>query len=197
VSHPIPLHPDADLAVVLDDLRQSVAAWGDEGMVARLFRASICLMLLSILDTLIELLADFRAGRLPPVLEAEDETRDERIAPAPPVSRDSAGSFPQGAASRRLRAPGKDRVGACGPIPAGVAEQSAAQYPALARRGAVFPLARARVPCAARSPGRAVSPFTHQPSRDGPLKNSGVWMPRLAMSISLRYRNDLADLRSR
>jgi hypothetical protein len=73
VSHPIPLHPDADLAVVLDDLRQSVEAWGDEGMVMRVFRVSVCLLLLSILDTLIDLLADFRAGRLPPVLPAEDE----------------------------------------------------------------------------------------------------------------------------
>jgi hypothetical protein len=85
VSHPTPLHPDADLAVVLDDMRQSVAAWGDEGMVMRVFRASICLMLIGILDTLIDLLADFRAGRLPPVLPAYDE-RDapaQRETPAP------------------------------------------------------------------------------------------------------------------
>jgi hypothetical protein len=61
------------LAVVLDDMRQSVAASGDEGLIMRVFTAGIRLMLLSILDMLIDLLADFRAGRLPPVLPAEDE----------------------------------------------------------------------------------------------------------------------------
>jgi hypothetical protein len=101
VSHPTPLHPDADLAVVLDDLRQNVAAWGDEGMVMRLFRASICLMLLSILDTLIELLADFRAGRLPPVLPAEDESET-------PAQR--ATSSRQGRTARHARTPGPYRA---------------------------------------------------------------------------------------
>jgi hypothetical protein len=97
VSHPIPLHSDADLAVVLDDMRQDVAAWGDEGLVMRFFRASICLMLLSILDTLIELLADFRAGRLPPVLPAYDEHD---------IPAERAAASPRGPASRQTRAPG-------------------------------------------------------------------------------------------
>jgi hypothetical protein len=114
VSHPTPLHPDADLAVVLDDLRQSVAAWGDEGMVMRVFRAGICLALLSILDTLIDLLADFRAGRLPPVLPAKDEparrvgfqptTATEcNAADEPSASASPAAASPQ-RAERRIRA---------------------------------------------------------------------------------------------
>jgi hypothetical protein len=135
VSHPIPLHPDADLAVVLDDMRQSVAAWGDEGMVMRFFRASICLMLLSILDTLIELLADFRAGRLPPVLPAQDESetpapsamRDRRTDP-PPTPAGPAAAFPNAAASRPIRAPrdacSNDDDDALADVP----EQSAAQH---------------------------------------------------------------------
>ncbi len=70
MSHPTPLHPDADLALVLDEMRQSVAACGDEGLIMRVFVVGIRLALLSILDTLIGLLADFRAGRLPPLLPA-------------------------------------------------------------------------------------------------------------------------------
>jgi hypothetical protein len=79
------------ITVVLDDLRQNVAAWGDEGMVMRVFRASICLMLLGILDTLIDLLADFRAGRLPPVLPAEDET----VIPSKQETEDTGSATPQ------------------------------------------------------------------------------------------------------
>jgi hypothetical protein len=117
VSHPIPLHPDADLAVVLDDLRQSVAAWGDEGMVSRFFRASICLMLLSILDTLIDLLADFRAGRLPPVLPALERsgkpatsgTKDQRgIEPPQAAAAGAAGASPRRSTGRLVRAPSAD-----------------------------------------------------------------------------------------
>jgi hypothetical protein len=104
LSHPIPLHPDADLAVVLDDMRQSVAAWGDEGMVMRFFRASICLMLLSILDTLIELLADFRAGRLPPVLPALDESFAIPAANGPPRQRTAARRGQRPASPRTPRA---------------------------------------------------------------------------------------------
>jgi hypothetical protein len=101
VSHPTPLPPDADLAVVLDDFRQSVVAWGDEGVIVRAFRAGICLMLLSVLDMLIDLLEDFRAGRLPPVLPAEDEG-------GMPAERATAP--PQGPASRRTRAAGNASV---------------------------------------------------------------------------------------
>jgi hypothetical protein len=104
VSQPIPLHPDADLAVVLDDLRQSVAAWGDEGLVMRFFRASISLMLLSILDTLIELLADFRAGRLPPVLPA-----DEPLAPSPSATTDDSSTTPPQCGTTSAKAPAARR----------------------------------------------------------------------------------------
>jgi hypothetical protein len=79
LSDPTPLHPDADLALVLDDLRQSVAASGDEGLIMRVFVAGIRLALISILDTLISLLADFRAGRLPPVLPAYESSAHRRI----------------------------------------------------------------------------------------------------------------------
>ena len=134
MSHPTPLHPDADLAVVLDDLRQDVAAWGDEGMVMRVFRAGICLMLLSILDTLIDLLADFRAGRLPPVLPAYDEATsqselsvdDSSIAPA---SREK--SSPEAPTSRGVRAP--RAVAPCAD-PADAPEPSSAQHIAPASR---------------------------------------------------------------
>jgi hypothetical protein len=114
LSHPTPLHPDADLAVVLADLRQNVAAWRDEGMVMRVFRASICLMLLSILDTLIELLADFRAGRLPPLLpalersnkQAERGTHDQQTTPPPPEPTASADALPPRRSTvRPVRAP--------------------------------------------------------------------------------------------
>jgi hypothetical protein len=140
VSHPIPLHPDADLAVVLDDMRQSVAAWGDEGMVMRFFRASICVALLSILDTLIELLADFRAGRLPPVLPAHDEYES---------AAEGAAASPRGRASCQSREPGNRSVtaagNACADAPGDAPDQCADQStdhnaePALRRWRAVPP----------------------------------------------------------
>jgi hypothetical protein len=126
VSHPIPLHPDADLAVVLDDMRQSVAAWGDEGMVMRVFRARICLALLSILDTLLDLLADFRAGRLPPVLPAHDEAapRSRRsVVPAATIPAQPETPSPEGAAARPIRAP---RDGAPRAAPADAPEKRTA-----------------------------------------------------------------------
>jgi hypothetical protein len=143
VSHPTPLHPDADLAVFLDDLRQSVAAWGDEGMVMRVFRAGICLALLSILDTLIDLLADFRAGRLPPVLPAYDEPeshrRDQTEAPliaAPPLKpEDPAAAAPKRPAARHARAPGADAP--CD-APSDAPEPGSAEYAAGAPRRPIF-----------------------------------------------------------
>jgi hypothetical protein len=141
VSHPTPLHPDADLAVVLDDLRQNVAAWGDEGMVMRVFRASICLMLLSILDTLIDLLADFRAGRLPPVLPAYDETPNERMAPPASVPADPAAISKQRAASRHMSAP---RAAAPHGTSADLSEQWDAQHAAPAPRRPAFTVSPSR-----------------------------------------------------
>ncbi len=77
MSHPTPLHPADSLERALDDMRQSVAAIGDEGLVMRVLTAQIRLALLSILDMLIDLLADFRAGRLPP-LRTMDESSIQR-----------------------------------------------------------------------------------------------------------------------
>jgi hypothetical protein len=150
VSHPTPLHPDADLAVVLDDLRQSVAAWGDEGLVMRFFRASICLMLLGILDTLIELLADFRAGRLPPLLPAVDESSalpsvrgggDSSTIAAP---RDTPS--PQDRAAHGVRAPCRDIADAPHDAPAEVPDQTAADDVGVARRHAELPRSPPRLP---------------------------------------------------
>jgi hypothetical protein len=178
VSHPTPLHPDADLAVVLDDMRQDVAAWGDEGLVMRFFRASICLMLLSILDTLIELLADFRAGRLPAVLPAYDETPDERAAPPPPAPADPVAASRRSAASRHTSAPRADdpcataadapeRSDAVRPVQApcrlisfGPAPRLPIRHPDHRRRGTVFyPSHVPRWPSAAF--GEIAAPQTH------------------------------------
>jgi hypothetical protein len=65
VSHQTLLHPADSLERALDDMRQSVAASGDEGWLMRVLMEQFRVALLSILDTLIGLLADFRAGRLP------------------------------------------------------------------------------------------------------------------------------------
>jgi hypothetical protein len=89
VSDQPPLHPDDRLERALGDMRQSVAARGEEGWVDRVLMAGIWLALLSILDTLIELLADFRAGRLPPVLAAELEPGRGVGHPPTVASRDS------------------------------------------------------------------------------------------------------------
>jgi hypothetical protein len=53
-------------------MRQSAAERGDDGWLMRVPTAQICLLLLSIIDTLIDLLARFRAGTLPPILPARD-----------------------------------------------------------------------------------------------------------------------------
>jgi hypothetical protein len=140
VSHPTPLHPDADLALVLADLRRNVAAWGDEGMVMRVFRASICLMLLSILDTLIDLLADFRAGRLPPVLPAEDEST---------VATQRETASRQGHAAPRERASVSVRANTPRDAPADAPEPSAAP----ASRPPAFPLPSPRAPLRHPEPG--------------------------------------------
>jgi hypothetical protein len=179
VSHQTPLHPDADLAVVLDDLRQNVAAWGDEGMVMRVFRASICLMLLSILDTLIELLADFRAGRLPPVLPALDESpagqaRIRRTGPSPTVPSNV----------RRTRAaptiaPDSRRVGDSSTIPA--KHNTGDHRPAPPRL--TFPRHEDTRRAAAGYPSRVPRP---------PWRNFGTDTPSRPMSTSLRYQNEKA-----
>jgi hypothetical protein len=189
VSHPIPLHPDADLALVLDEMRQSVAAWGDEGLVMRVFKAGICLALLSILDALIDLLADFRAGRLPPVLPAEDElacavarrvgfqptiaTKSESAdAPStPPSPADPAVTFPRDPISRKIRAPEtNDRRAA----PSGDPEQSAALAPR--RPGLVLVSAAFAIPRAGKWP----RVFTFHPSHvpRPPADGLGFWGAR-------------------
>jgi hypothetical protein len=172
VPHPIPLHPDADLAVVLDDMRQSVAAWGDEGMVMRVFRAGICLMLLSILDTLIELLADFRAGRLPPVLPAEDEPA-RRVGFQPTIAtkcdpaNEPAASGAPAPASRPIRARRTEDARAAA---AGASEQSAAAQGDAAPRRSAPRLPSPRAPI--RRPGhgpRAVTFYSsHVPRPAAP-----------------------------
>jgi hypothetical protein len=150
VSHQTPLHPDADLAVVLDDMRRRVAAWGDEGMVMRVFRASICLMLLSILDTLIELLADFRAGRLPPVLPALERPSNaaargaEHHRKTPRLSPEAAARAPShGAAACDISTPDAENVRAT----------PAAGRPAQAPRAPGSPLSSPRL--AIRGPATA------------------------------------------
>jgi hypothetical protein len=127
VSHPTPLHPDADLALVLADLRRNVAAWGDEGMVMRVFRASICLMLLGILDTLIELLADFRAGRLPPVLPAEHE-RASRVGDSPAIATKCEPADAQAASAAASRPTRARRIDDPSAPPAGAPEHSQADH---------------------------------------------------------------------
>jgi hypothetical protein len=153
VSHPIPLHPDADLALVLDELRQSVAAWGDEGLVMRVLRARICLALLSILDTLIDLLADFRAGRLPPVLPA-DEARappsrcaTDASSSMLPVRMPSASSTPR---SRRMVDDTVDESSAIAARPETASPRTAAPCHAIAPSDPAF--ARAQPPPSPRAP---------------------------------------------
>jgi hypothetical protein len=158
VSHPTPLHPDADLALVLDELRQSVAASGDEGLILRVFVAGIRLALLSILDTLIGLLADFRAGRLPPVLEAEWETRHERTAP-PPSPDDRTAASKQGAASRPAHT---SRTTDPRATSAGAPEQNATEHADAAPRRSGSPLAAPPPPV--RHPGHGPRATAFRPS---------------------------------
>jgi hypothetical protein len=137
VSRQTPLHPDDSLERALDDMRQYVATCGDEGLVMRVLTAQIRLALLSILDTLIGLLADFRAGRLPPVLPANSEP-GRRAADSPAVPAECETPSPRLIASRRIRAPGDgggrmpDGTGADAP------EQPAARAP---RRAGLSPSA--------------------------------------------------------
>jgi hypothetical protein len=174
VSHPTPLHPDADLALVLDEMRQSVAAWGDEGMVMRLFRAGICLALLSILDTLIDLLADFRAGRLPPVLPAYDEPaydepaydeiKDETTAEARPAPAHPPAVSKPDAASRPIRTRSADDPRA---EPADVPDRSAAPRPGLPARHAAASLSPPRLAIRHPAPAPRADAFhpSHVPRR--------------------------------
>jgi hypothetical protein len=186
VSHQTPLHPDADLAVVLDDMRQSVAAWGDEGLVMRFFRASICLMLLSILDTLIELLADFRAGRLPPVLPAYDAPT-----PRPSATADDPSSItaqretpsPQRPAARHIRAP---RPATSGAAAANAPEQIAVRAPPRP----AFALSPAKPPVRRPRHGpRGVAGYPSVVPRC-PWPNQGAESPLKHLPILLRYHNE-------
>jgi hypothetical protein len=138
LSHPTPLHPDADLALVLDEMRQSVAECGDEGLIMRVFVVGIRLALLSILDTLIGLLADFRAGRLPPLLPALSELS---TAPSGPSANGSAiiAAQPETpslrfAASRHTRALRNPSADAASGAPGETAAPSGARSSALASR---------------------------------------------------------------
>jgi hypothetical protein len=176
VSHPTPLHPDADLALVLDEMRQSVAAWGDEGMIMRVFRASICLMLLSILDTLIELLADFRAGRLPPVLPAKDEpARRVGFQPTIATKCEPADERPAPAASQRA-APSR-------PSRARRADDPRAEPPHAPRQSDTP--APNRIVSLVSPTCRPVPP----PSREARSEKIRAGHPRQRTPISLRYQN--------
>jgi hypothetical protein len=92
-------------------MRQCVAPRGDEGWFTRLLTAEVCLTLLTIIDALIDLLARFRAGTLPPVLPARDRSAvpadgrpgDQRAARSPA---DPAASSGRIAAAPRIRAAG-------------------------------------------------------------------------------------------
>jgi hypothetical protein len=145
VSHPIQLHPADSLERVLDDMRQSVVAHGDDGWVNRVLMAGIWTALLSLLDTLIGLLADFRAGKLPPVLPARDrsaiptdrERADQRTTPGPRAATDPAAASPEDSAPRPvLRNRGK---GPC-PAPADHPEKAATGQPDPAPRRSASPL---------------------------------------------------------
>jgi hypothetical protein len=127
LSHPTPLRPDADLAHVLEDMRRCVAARGDEGLLMRVLTMRIRLALLSILDTLIGLLADFRAGRLSPVLPALDEPEHQPHAPPPHAQSDPAALFRENPAARRTRVPNVRFVEDPSDTPAAAPEQNAAE----------------------------------------------------------------------
>jgi hypothetical protein len=197
VSHPIPLHPDADLAVVLDDMRQSVAAWGDEGMVMRVFKASICLMLLGILDTLIELLADFRAGRLPPVLPAVDQSSAlpsvRGMDDSSTIAARSETRSPQRLTSRPMRAPRDASAKISEGAPADAPEHGAVPTFALAPRYPARPPSPSRLPASRPEHGRrriAVHP-SHVPRwRDW----ANTERSRRAGACCFRY--DIGTLRS-
>jgi hypothetical protein len=208
VSHPIPLHPDADLALVLDEMRQSVAAWGDEGMVMRVFRAGICLALLSILDTLIELLADFRAGRLPPVLPARDrpairtsgEPEDQRTAPPPPA--DAADAPARGATRRPIHVPDAVDSGAAS---ADVPGRSAAEcarlpdHPSPAPPASAFPPRHIPLRHRAHGPRRLTFHPSHVPRPSG----AAFWRGRATrnrvhfVTFSIHSDNAISCLPSR
>jgi hypothetical protein len=164
VSNPIPLHPADSLERVLDDMRQCVASRRDEGWVTRAVMVLIRHELLRVLDILIGLLADFRAGRLPPVIPAKCEpnlgvggsptvegrcergnerTNQTRSGPAA-----WAASPPRGAPSRQDNAPGDARATAPSPWPG----QRTAKW--ATRRVAPAP----RSPSPLRSPGRVSIP---------------------------------------
>jgi hypothetical protein len=137
VSQPTPLHPADSLERALDDMRQSVAALGDEGLVMRVLTMQIRLALLSILDMLIDLLADFRAGRLPPLLPALDrstittkcEPANQRTVSPPPASGEPAGPAPPRNTSRQIDAPAGTPSNSSADAGAGAPEQCTAQAP--------------------------------------------------------------------
>jgi hypothetical protein len=128
VSHPIPLHPADSLERVLEDMRQCVASRRDEGWATRAVMVLIRYELLRVLDILIGLLADFRAGKLPPVLPADCETRAQRTAAPPPASAAAVDSRPQGAAARHIRAPGNRPANSTSDASGDAPEHIAAQH---------------------------------------------------------------------
>ncbi len=109
VSRQTPLHPADSLERALDDMRQSVMAHGDEGLIMRVLTLQFRLALVSLIDTLIDLLAAFRAGRFPP-LPAVDDSPEPRSPDRPGASSASATRHEtpsgRGTASRGRPAPG-------------------------------------------------------------------------------------------
>ncbi len=143
MSHPIPLHPADSLEHVLDDMRQCVASRRDEGWLTRALMLLIRYELLCIIEILLGLLADFRAGKFPPVPQAAEirrvgdsptiaaqfETGRDGTAP-PPVPARAIASPRRAAPSREIPAPGA--------IPANDPAGDPADAPEPARRGPAY-----------------------------------------------------------
>ncbi len=121
---------------VLDDMRQCVASRGEEGWVTKAVMLLIRYELLCIIEILLDLLARFRAGKLPPVLPAE-RAPGRWVGDSPTIDPGCQTVSPRHAVPRPSRAPAATRATAPRDASSNPPEPSAADAP---RRPPVVPL---------------------------------------------------------
>jgi hypothetical protein len=159
VSHPLPLHPADRLERVLDDMRQSVASSGDEGWLMRIVAMVICRFLDQILEMLVGVLAEIRAG----TIVLPDWAYDSPITASRPLPVDGA------APSQRSRATGANTPSTA---PACAAEPRAPETAALVARRVEYIASSSRLRI--RRPAHGPGGHAFHPSAvpRGPIRES-------------------------
>jgi hypothetical protein len=172
-------------------MRQSVMAHGDEGLIRRVLTLQFRLALLSLLDTLIDLLAAFRAGKFAPL-----PTVDEPSTPRPhrPVGGPSTIAARNQAPPRRARHttdPAEPPADASAAALPGDPEQSAAGQADPPPRRAATPLPPPRMAMLRPEPGpRGVASHPSHVPR-WPVFEIGLGTPRSARAyfVPISFRS--------